>query len=46
MSTVTFFESSGPRSTANSFNYFLPHDDWAGVDAVIDRFFDMWFPGF
>ena len=46
LSTVTFFANTGPRTQSNTFNYFLPQGVWADVDAAIDDFIDMWFPGF
>ncbi len=43
--TVTYFPRPGPRALANTFSYLQPTGPWFAVDAVIERFIDVYFPG-
>lgn len=50
LSTVTYFYTDAPDNSkdvkVNTFSYYVPVEDWAGVDMIIDDFINLIFPGF
>lgn len=46
LTTVTFFETPGPRAKSNTFSYWLAGGPFAAVESVVDAFIEFHFGNF